>query len=761
MATKVFLRQYFGMFQRTDLLLLITRYPLIVSPNLGNPQIVSLAKENRFNITVACTKGYTTAVVEKLMRNHIVLENSRTRRKYETQVLSIHPHPAAKSSYLYNLTRRNVFGPRNQFFDVTVAVPLITIRPPRKFEIFNLTYYNPNKNPHTVYHALCITNQDWVNFDFLQLSDLHVAKRNDYIFDTIMAKKFAGVNSKRDISKLFEEKDPQVFTDPKYRTLLELIEFRGRANNFNTALKQVIIHANSLAKQGKLDFIIITGDLVDFVRISGAPPAMFEERTNFQVLHQILVGNAGAPPLLVPCFVIPGNHDFRVHNYQLLGVTPFDIAPEYKPFGLTRGEAALYKSTRVWNALATSVNSLNDYYRFFNPKLDYFKQFGQFHFLFFNSGPDIFFRDNSFVDFIGGDPGTVGLHHTQVEWLRRYMEKKVQPADKVCLALHAPVINFAREYDIHDILVTTRTRRGATPWISDHRMDIGTIYGNRNALLLAILGQNQQQPIDLVITGHVHRPAEYHVEFSGIENPERMQDNYRIYCDHYSEQLAACGGDPAQVKDFWKQNRPLLLTTCAVGPKDTHVREGQVPGYRQFTVRAGEIVDVSPQFRHHDPYILLSRHRNVKLEVPWRSELRKNWQDFSGKIDADISNPDGITESLTYFEVDFHFRGRGVKDFIVKPHIKVIKPFKRRKILQSPVLGETKNHYKRYYVLENVQRFIWVFTGKCQYAGRRLPALASIYLTVRMISAVRKEGTWHVIGDEEVLNKVGLKSPVS
>jgi hypothetical protein len=40
-----------------------------------------------------------------------------------------------------------------------------------------------------------------------------------------------------------------------------------------------------------------------------------------------------------------------------------------------------------------------------------------------------------------------------------------------------------------------------------------------------------------------------------------------------------------------------------------------------------------------------------------------------------------------------------------------------------------------------------------------LPALAGIFLSVRVIAVVKKNGNWVVIGDEEILNKVGLKSP--
>ena len=233
------------------------------------------------------------------------------------------------------------------------------------------------------------------------------------------------------------------------------------------------------------------------------------------------------------------------------------------------------------------------------------------------------------------------------------------------------------------------------------------------------------------------------------------EDSYRVYCDHYSKQIEALSGDIERVREFWVANRPIFVTSCALGPINSLVRKGRVPAHRHFIVRNGEIVSFRQRYRHHDPYIFLSRDRNIILEVPWKSAIRKNWQDFRGKVDVEIFNSEGITQAMTFFQVDFHFRGRGLKGFDIKPHLHVKDRFKRGRTLQSPILEQTKNHYRRLFILENAQSFQWSFSGRCEYGRSPLSALLGIRLTVRVI-AVIKRGEWRVIGDEETTNKVGL-----
>ncbi len=729
---------------------------MIVGPNLGNPTVVIAGKDKYFEMTLACLRTQKQKTIELWVQGNIILENARTHKKYRGKVLEVFPHKITKYSYLHNLVHHNIWGFRDRFFKVRIAVPEIKINPPRKFELFNITYINPNRNPHTVWHALSITNQDWQNFTFIQATDLHIAKRNDIIFDTIASKKFARVDLSQPLQQSFEAMDPEIFTNPKMRGTLEFLEFRNRANNFNSALRQFISHANILASEGKLDFILLTGDLVDFVKISIIFSSQFTERSNFQLFMDFLIGKYHSSPLLVPCFTVPGNHDFRMNHYKLAGMTSLDFAAEYKSFGLTRNESTLFVQPGVLNPLAVSSSALVDYHRYLNPKLDFFKQFGKFHFLFYNSGPDSFFGENSFVDIIGGEPDTAGLLPVQIQWLKQYLRLRVKEDDKVIAVFHAPAINFSRNYDIHDMLQSTRLAKGTTPWVSDHRLDVGTISTNRTKFLLTALGEGGTHPIDLVITGHVHRPAEYHLELAGSTATEQEEDRFRIYCEYFSQKLVELGNDPTRVRAFWHKYRPILVNSCALGPINSRVREGRVPGYRQIIVKDNEIVSFAQVLRHQHPYIFLSRHRNVSLTVPWRSTIGDNWQDFTGKIDVEIFNASEITQALTHFDVEIRFHGLDLRGYDVDPHLQVKNRFARGKVMQSPLLEDTRKHYHRFFIIQNVQRFEWSFRGQCRYGATPFSSLTGIRLTVRVISVVRRAGEWRVIGDEETSNKVGL-----
>ena len=194
------------------------------------------------------------------------------------------PLAVSKQSYLHYLARRRIYGARNQFFKVKIAVPHIRIPPPRKFELFDITFYNPIRNPHTVYHALCVSNQDWTDFSFFQLTDMHIAKRNDAIFDTIAARKFAGVDLELPIADFFEKMDPEIFLNPRLRNCVEFLEFRSRANNFNIALRQVIAHAKRARSGGKTGLCPYVWRLGGFRENRRCAGAIFNRTVEFPII---------------------------------------------------------------------------------------------------------------------------------------------------------------------------------------------------------------------------------------------------------------------------------------------------------------------------------------------------------------------------------------------------------------------------------------------------------------------------------------------
>jgi hypothetical protein len=138
-----------------------------------------------------------------------------------------------------------------------------------------------------------------------------------------------------------------------------------RIQNPNNNLRLFIYQANEAYKRNKLDFIVFTGDLIDFVTPRTARNYQFKH-SNWKVILDILLGKPEKmdyegilPPeeLLVPIFTIPGNHDYRGHTY------PLNVLE--KNLGLFDEEASLYPKVgkfRLLRALASNIKFLRGYF---------------------------------------------------------------------------------------------------------------------------------------------------------------------------------------------------------------------------------------------------------------------------------------------------------------------------------------------------------------------------------------------------------------
>lgn len=147
---------------------------------------------------------------------------------------------------------------------------------------------------HAVYH----TNNEWEDFHLVHATDIHVARRVD---------RFA--------QQLADDNQTEPETIAAY-------------NNFNDNLRQFIRWANALHREGELDFILATGDLIDYI---------FEEDDNrdgggnFAFLKDILLGRTTSPAgvlaeeLELPIFLTLGNHDYRLNPYPLFWKAEIDV----------------------------------------------------------------------------------------------------------------------------------------------------------------------------------------------------------------------------------------------------------------------------------------------------------------------------------------------------------------------------------------------------------------------------------------------------
>jgi hypothetical protein len=105
----------------------------------------------------------------------------------------------------------------------------------------------------TVYPALCLRPES-EGLRFIHLTDLHVALRNDLYAD----------NLKENITASLPPEKPTPSAGPKSAPSGQSAD--SGFNNFNENLRRFIGYANSLSAEGKLDLVLLTGDLVDFLR---------------------------------------------------------------------------------------------------------------------------------------------------------------------------------------------------------------------------------------------------------------------------------------------------------------------------------------------------------------------------------------------------------------------------------------------------------------------------------------------------------------
>jgi hypothetical protein len=141
--------------------------------------------------------------------------------------------------------------------------------------------------PHATYHR-----QDWTDFGLIHVTDLHVARRIDDFRPTL--------------------------------TRIGRPEAAAKVNNWNDRFRGFIRYANFLHDSGALDVIVATGDNYDYL-------FEFDDDDNGQgnaeFLRNLLLGKAPGPDfpdveeLRVPIFMVPGNHDYRLHPYFLV----FDV----------------------------------------------------------------------------------------------------------------------------------------------------------------------------------------------------------------------------------------------------------------------------------------------------------------------------------------------------------------------------------------------------------------------------------------------------
>jgi hypothetical protein len=296
--------------------------PWLLSPNLGCPLI--LKKEELgiigFDVVIAEMQDSSESQLSLVARPSYPGEGKvfslklKDREELTERTLPFQLNRIEDTRFLISTTLHSaIFAGAARFFRyrALLASPLEEgmlrkIGLQERNTLYDLILMDGSRESGTTFHALCLRPKD-DGLRFIHLTDLHVALRND-LYD----------------QNLRENITYPDFQDPA-KTLF---------NNFNENLRLFIIHANELADGGLLDFVLILGDLVDFLRHG------FNERedygyNNFRVFRHLILGmgqekdrrqpNMG---LKVPIFTSTGNHDWRFF--------PYDPEVSRRVFGVNR-----------------------------------------------------------------------------------------------------------------------------------------------------------------------------------------------------------------------------------------------------------------------------------------------------------------------------------------------------------------------------------------------------------------------------------------
>ena len=284
---------------------------LILSPNLGCPEIVGLQALNQdgFRVIIAAPVSEEFDATAHTLSAHpsfdtedkpegqkFALEISSA-RKLEDEALPVGFKHPSETRLLISTTLRTQLFPEHAFWEVR-AKPKLPIgeqhfrtvkRMPRS-TLYDLALSVHDVVVGRVKHALCL-RVDEPTVKFAHLTDLHVAARNDMWEAEVQA---------------VIEGSPVTPGQQDFK-------------NFNGRLREFIRWANEAADEGELDFIWTLGDLVDFCRTG-----LFDrtpDDSNWSALIEVLTGSPAESQrcnkgLRVPIFTTTGNHDWRTFPYS-------------------------------------------------------------------------------------------------------------------------------------------------------------------------------------------------------------------------------------------------------------------------------------------------------------------------------------------------------------------------------------------------------------------------------------------------------------
>jgi len=305
---------------------MFTELPRILNPNLGCPIILPPEELHSSGLDVVMAEGENSSLSQARLLARpsfpgegkefsLELEDREelTERTLPPQFQRVEETRFLISTVLHSF----IFAGKARFFryraKITSPLPgeaLRRVGNELRPTLYDLILKKGEQEVSSVFHALCV-RPGKSSLRFIHLTDLHISLRNDLYGDNI----------RETISSPALPGAPEVGTETHF-------------NNFNENLRRFIRYANELADRGELDFLLVPGDLVDFLRHGFKGREDYGDN-NFQVFRNLLLGAGNEirrprpnPGLKVPLFTSTGNHDWRFF--------PYEVAVHHSVFGVKK-----------------------------------------------------------------------------------------------------------------------------------------------------------------------------------------------------------------------------------------------------------------------------------------------------------------------------------------------------------------------------------------------------------------------------------------
>ncbi|MFW9940096.1 MAG: metallophosphoesterase [Candidatus Thorarchaeota archaeon] len=529
--------------------------------------------------------------------------------------------PISNTLYLEGLSpqeyllKYNIFGSLSKFYRVsikfTISKEVKNFLKERSFVMFDLIFSNSRIN----YHSIVISRKDWKNFVFIHATDLHLAERNDRIYSIV--KKWTESSVKRSVDDFFDTVIKKLKLRKKNKREKGLSEMRTplrkRYINPNNQFRKFIKIINRKVFKNEIDFIVLTGDLVDYTVLSRLAKKVRKinefkyKESNWKIFKNIILnskiqkhykGVIRGEELLCPIFTTIGNHDYRPYHYDLTW------AEMYKKIGLNAAEAValnqLFSASPI-TALVKSTMALKGYLSEINSSLNFSLSLGNYNLIFLNTGSDSF---KNIRDLVTGHPSVTGLINKQIKYLENIINIKVKDNSNTILFLHGPPVNtgekkisiklfekkggrFIKE-KIEDFKESVLRKLGKP--ISDARLDriFNVKYGTVSSNWEKIIKFCKDHCI-LTLAGHTHTLREFRLEdpetkTKVYDSPpfslKKIENPAAVYYDLYSELYT----DAESIE----KHGPYIVQTPALGlgGYKNHETAG---AYREVIIRDGKV----------------------------------------------------------------------------------------------------------------------------------------------------------------------------